>query len=131
MTLSARAQMIIEGICGPTICVVRHARGPQAARHAALPLLRVAGWYENRARWRDRRIPTGAHVGNARDFLRRHRREARRAARGGRRQQRRFANRLFDRAADSRNIYLAIEHIARKPPRAPGPDGLRLEEVSY
>ena len=69
------------------------------------------------------------HEGTCEDFLRRHEIEAVSAAQGTNRQRQRFAGCLLQRAADSRNSRVAIEHLATKGGPAPGPNGLRLRDL--
>jgi ribonuclease HI len=76
-----------------------------------------------------RQIPAEAHEGNCEDFLRRHEQEARSAARGSARQRQEFAECLAQRAADSRNVRLAVEHVATRGGQAPGPNRHRLRDL--
>src|SRR5437899_2915315 len=78
---------------------------------------------------RDRRMPAEFHEGTRRDFLRRHARESAEAARAGKRERTEFASCLFRRAADPRNLRRAIDHLAACGGKAPGPDGLRLDDL--
>jgi hypothetical protein len=78
---------------------------------------------------RARRVPADLHEGSDRDFLRRHERESADAAHRTGQQRTEFAACLFRRAADSRNLRLAIEYLAREGGSAPGPNGLTLEEL--
>ena len=78
---------------------------------------------------RVREVPAEFHEGTCEDFLRRHEIEAVSAAQGTNRQRQRFAGCLLQRAADSRNLRLAIEHLATKGGPAPGPNGLRLRDL--
>jgi hypothetical protein len=73
---------------------------------------------------RDRQRLADLHTGSARDFLRRHDREAAEAARSGKRARFDFAQRLFRRAADTRNLKLALDHLASEGGGAPGPNGV-------
>ena len=76
-----------------------------------------------------RQIPAEAHEGTCEDFLRRHEIEARSAALGSHRERQEFARCLARRAADSRNVRLAVEHVATRGGPAPGPNGHRLREL--
>ena len=78
---------------------------------------------------RARRIPTEAHEGSHRDFLRRHEREASEVARGTAQEKREFSRCLLRRIADPRNLFCAIEHVARDPDKAPGPNGVRADRL--
>jgi hypothetical protein len=82
------------------------------------------GGHEQPADGRDRRELADLHTGSARDFLRRHGREAAEAARSGKRARFDFAQLLFRRAADTRNLKLALDHLASEGGGAPGPDGV-------
>ena len=77
-----------------------------------------------------RQMPVAAHEGDFRDVLCRHERAAREAARGTRQQRHEFAGCLLDRVADPRNLMCAIDSIVIGGDKAPGPNGLRLEELS-
>lgn len=77
-----------------------------------------------------RQVPVDAHKGDRWDFLRRHERAAREAARGTRRQRKKFAAGLHRRVADTRNLLCAMDHLVRHGGKAPGPNGLRLEDLS-
>ncbi len=76
-----------------------------------------------------RQTPAEAHQGSYRDLLRRHRRESATAARGTRKQRDTFADCLFRRTADSRNLKCAIDHLAKEESSAPGPNGLKLVDL--
>lgn len=76
-----------------------------------------------------RQIPAGAHRGSWEDFLRRHEMEAHSAAQGSARIRQEFAQCLFQRATDSRNIHSAIDYLATNGGPAPGPNGLRLRDL--
>lgn len=78
---------------------------------------------------RDRLEPAELHEGTARDFLRRHGRESADAARRTARERTEFARCLFRRAADPRNLWCAIGHLATEGGNAPGPDGLTLDDL--
>jgi Reverse transcriptase (RNA-dependent DNA polymerase) len=73
---------------------------------------------------RDRQGLADLHTGSARDFLRRHGREAAEVARTGKRVRFDFAQLLFRRAADTRSLKLALDHLASEGGVAPGPDGV-------
>jgi ribonuclease HI len=55
--------------------------------------------------------------------------EARSAALGSARQRKEFAGCLAQRAADSRNVRLAVEHVATRGGQAPGPNRHRLRDL--
>jgi hypothetical protein len=76
----------------------------------------------------DRQPTADRHTGSYRDFLRRHEAEAMQAACSSRRERQSFTTRLHERAADTRNIILAIEHCASRG-QAAGPDGLRPRDL--
>lgn len=76
-----------------------------------------------------RQLPIGVHEGNARDFLRRHEQAATTAANGTHKQRREFAAQAFRYTVDPRNLYVAIEHLARDGDKAPGPNGLDLAQL--
>ena len=73
---------------------------------------------------RDRQGLAALHTGSARDFLRRHGREAAEAARIRKKARFDFAQLLFRRAADTRNLKLALDHLALEGGGTPGPDGV-------
>ena len=77
-----------------------------------------------------RQVSADSHCGTTADFLRRHERESAEAARGTKADRANFASYLFQRATDSRNLYLALEHLARNGGEAPGPDGLRPGDLN-
>ena len=74
-------------------------------------------------------VSVNAHCGNHWDFLDRHRQAAHAAAQGTWRERREFARCLLACTADLRTLNCAIEQIAEDD-KAPGPDGLRPEELS-
>src|SRR4051794_38859475 len=74
-------------------------------------------------------IPATLNEGTCQDFLRRHEMEASRAARANSRQREAFAQTLLERAADTRNIRLAIEYVACHGGPAAGRDGMRLADL--
>lgn len=76
----------------------------------------------------DRQIPADRHVGLYTEFLRRHELEAKQAAQGTRRDQENLAACLLNRAGDTRNVRLAIEHCASRG-QAAGPDGLHPADL--
>jgi ribonuclease HI/retron-type reverse transcriptase len=78
---------------------------------------------------RARRIPTEAHEGSHWDFLRRHEREASEVAGGTAQAKREFSRCLLRRIADTRNLFCAIEYVARDPDKAPGPNGVRADRL--
>jgi RNA-directed DNA polymerase len=78
---------------------------------------------------RARQGPADPHRGTCRDFLRRHEAEAIEAARGTAEAKMAFAPRLLPRAADSRNLRTAWDYLAAEGGQAPGPDGLRFDEL--
>jgi retron-type reverse transcriptase len=78
---------------------------------------------------RVRRIPSDAHQGSYREYLRRHEMEAARAARGEKAAKRAFVNQLLSRTADSRNLRLAWNWIANNGGQALGADGLRFDDL--
>jgi hypothetical protein len=78
---------------------------------------------------RARRVPADDHRGSYGMFLRRHRRESATAAHGTRKAQAKFAECLFRRAADSRNLRCAIDELASEAGPAPGPNGLTFEQL--
>ena len=59
-----------------------------------------------------------------------HERESADAARGTKADRAKFASCLFQRATDSRNLYIALDHLGCKGGEAPGPDGLRPGDLS-
>ena len=67
------------------------------------------------------------HEGTHWDFLSRHGRESREIALSTRKRRQQFAGCLLDRIADPRNLMCAIEDLASKRDKAPGPNGIRLE----
>jgi hypothetical protein len=69
------------------------------------------------------------HEGAVAEFQRRHARESAVAARGSKQQRTEFAACLRRRAADPRNLHLAIEHLTTRGGPAPGPDGLVLRDL--
>jgi retron-type reverse transcriptase len=76
---------------------------------------------------RARQGPADSHRGACRAFLGRHEREAIEAARGTAKTRRDFVAKLLPRAADSRNLRLAWNHLAAEGGQAPGLDGLRFD----
>jgi hypothetical protein len=78
---------------------------------------------------RDRQRLADLHTGSARDFLLRHDREAAKAARSGKRARVDFAQRLFRRAANTRNLKLALDQLASEGGGAPGPDGVSPSDL--
>jgi RNA-directed DNA polymerase len=76
-----------------------------------------------------RQGPADPHRGTRRDFLRRHEAEAVAAARGTATAKKAFAAKLLPRAADSRNLRTAWGYLAAEGGQAPGPDGLRFDEL--
>ncbi len=134
-SLSSRAALAVEGICGPLLYEAdkypNASTVPPIFHKCPLP-----GAYEQRKRRRadrDGRISADAHEGTPDDFLRRHGREARQAAQDSKKRRRDFASsRLLKRVADSRNMYIAIRSLRNNSQKtSPGPDGLRLEELTY
>ena len=85
--------------------------------------------YEFRSRITNSDPIATAHAGTAADFLRRHRREAEVAAHADPRARRTFVAGLFDRVADTRNLYAAYAHVRSHGGDAPGVDGLRPSQV--
>lgn len=75
-----------------------------------------------------RQVPAVRHSGTAGEFLRRHECEIKQAARRSRRELQEFANQLLMRAADTRNVKLAIEHCASRG-QAAGPNGLKPSDL--
>jgi hypothetical protein len=73
---------------------------------------------------RDRQGLADLHTGSDRDFLRRHGREGAEAARSSKRARLDFAQLLFRRAADTRNLKLAFDQLALEGGGAPGTDGV-------
>jgi len=92
---------------------------------------RRRGGYKRLADVHARQLPAEAHKGSYRDFLRRHERESAIAARGTRRQRADFAKCLYRRAADSRNLRCAIDYLALEGGAAPGPNGLKFEDLDH
>src|SRR5262245_47361368 len=92
--------------------------------------VRRRGGVERPADAHARRVPAESHRGTARDYLSRHGRESATAARGTRRQRDAFAAGLLRRATDPRSLFLALDHLARSGGAAPGPDGLRPDDLS-
>ncbi|MGP0070008.1 MAG: reverse transcriptase domain-containing protein [Isosphaeraceae bacterium] len=78
---------------------------------------------------RARRVPADFHEGSRGDFLRRHKRESADAAHLTGRERTEFAGCLFRRAADTRNLRCAIDHIAAEGGSSPGPNGMKLDEL--
>jgi retron-type reverse transcriptase len=78
---------------------------------------------------RARQIPSDAHRGSYRDFLRRHELEAADAARSDRTTKQHFVEKLLLRTADTRNLRLAWDWIAHNGGQAPGADGLRFDDL--
>lgn len=76
----------------------------------------------------DRQVPADRHCGTYEDFLRRHELEAKQAARGTKREREEFAQCLLQRAGDTRNVIVAIEHCVSHG-QAAGPDGLRPRDL--
>jgi hypothetical protein len=91
--------------------------------------LRWRGGPKQPAGARARQVPADAHEGTSLDFLRRHERETVEANRGSRAERNAFAQDLLPRVADSRTLRLAIDHLASEGGSAPGPNGLRLDEL--
>lgn len=77
-----------------------------------------------------RQIPLDAHEGSRTEQLRRYEQAAGNAARGDVASRNDLADRMFPWLVDTRNLMLAIEHIRREGPKAPGPNGIRTEELS-
>lgn len=77
-----------------------------------------------------RQIPWDAHEGSRTEQLRRYEQAAGNAARGDVASRNDFAARMFPWLIDTRNLMLAIDHIRREGPKAPGPNGIRTEELS-
>ena len=88
-----------------------------------------AKMYEPRVRTPGQEPIAAAHAGTAADFLRRHRREAAVAAHADQRARHAFAAGLFERVADTRNLYAAYAHVRSHGGDAPGVDGLRPSQV--
>jgi retron-type reverse transcriptase len=78
---------------------------------------------------RARQVPTDAHEGSYRDYLRRHERESVIATRGSQAQRNALDNVLLERVADSRTLRLAIDYLASDGGSAPGPNDQRLDEL--
>jgi retron-type reverse transcriptase len=78
---------------------------------------------------RARQGPAGLHEGARRDFLRRHELEAAAVAQGTAAARKAFLATLLPRAADSRNLRLAWDHLAADGGQAPGLDGLRCDHL--
>lgn len=70
------------------------------------------------------------HDGNHGDFLDRHRREALLVARAGRPGLRKVAPHLSRRIADERTLRVALDDLEERGGHAPGPDGLRYEDLN-
>lgn len=68
------------------------------------------------------------HEGSSNDFLRRHELAAAEAARQGRKGIQQIAPHVFERAADTRNLGLAFDHVAHHGGPAPGPNGHRCAD---
>ena len=77
-----------------------------------------------------RRIPVLAHKGDARAYLRRHRRDAATLARKSQEERNEFFQQLFERTYDDRNLLCAWDYLARNGGQAPGIDGLRFQDLS-
>lgn len=75
-----------------------------------------------------RQVPASRHDGSYTEFLRRHEAEAKQATLGTQRDRERFAATLLERAGDSRNVMLAIEHCASRG-KAAGPNGLQPTDL--
>jgi hypothetical protein len=75
-----------------------------------------------------RRVPADLHEGSAVDFLRRHERESAGAARGPKAEKAALVAVLFKRASDSRNLKVALDHVAHGGGAA-GPDGICPSEL--
>ncbi len=71
-----------------------------------------------------RPVPTDAHEGSRRDYLRRHEAAARAAAAGTDADRAAFLDKLFDVVTDTRTLLLAAEHLRREGGPAPGVDGI-------
>lgn len=83
---------------------------------------------KHRAGARARQELVDAHRGNAEAFLRRHERAATMAARQDRRAIREIGPYLLGRIADTRNLWLAWQYLARHGGSAPGPDGFTYRD---
>jgi hypothetical protein len=70
-----------------------------------------------------------AHEGSPADFLRRHEVEATAAAREDGKAREQFLATLLRRTADARNLRQAWDHLAAHGGQAPGPDGLRYDDL--
>ena len=75
-----------------------------------------------------RQRPADYREGNNDDFLRRHEVEAINAAHSSKQTREEFAAKLLQRAGDTRNVILAIEHCVNKG-QAAGPNGLRPSDL--
>ncbi len=71
----------------------------------------------------------GRHRGDRYDFLARHRRQARKVLKKGRAALTVIATSLFRRVSDERTLRVAWDHLGRYGGRAPGPDGVRYEDL--
>ena len=76
----------------------------------------------------DRQEAPNAHRSNREDFLRRHQRECN-AAIAEDQDRREVAAKLIDRVADPRTIRCAMDHLISYGGTAPGPNGLRLNDL--
>ena len=79
---------------------------------------------------RARQLSADVHEGTYEDFLFRHEREATCATTGTKKQRNEFAKCLLRRVADPRNLMSAIDYLISDGPKAAGPNGLKLEELS-
>ena len=70
----------------------------------------------------------GIHEGSCDDFLRRHELAAAEAVKQGPKGIEKIAPHLFERVADTRNLYMAWEHVAQNGGTAPGPNGHRCSD---
>ena len=75
------------------------------------------------------RRPVGVHEGTYHEHLARHTCEAVEAAAGGAAARRAFADNLFARAVDERNLRCAWDHLSRNGGRVPGPDRMRYDDL--
>src|SRR5262245_20442502 len=79
---------------------------------------------------RARRVPVPAHEGPPQAFLRRHERDVGRAIQAGNEERDRVVRKLLARVADPRNLFLAFDTLSKKGGQAPGPDGLRYDDLT-
>ncbi len=88
---------------------------------------RLPASHRNIEELRDDGLPTGRHDGDAQLFLRRHVRDCSRYDRSTRKEQIRFIRGFIERIADTRNLQCAVQHLASKGDKAPGPNRQRLK----